>query len=93
MDVLVKIILTGLIGFVAFSLLSSFTIDNTADFLENNNIALDQVSTLDMWSGRFLILGIGTLIAFVAIVAPIGELTAIVLLGDFIGGAIAWMLI
>ena len=93
MNTVIKIILTGVIGFVAFLLLSSFAIDNTANFLTSNNIATDQVPTLEMWSGRFLVLGVGTLIAFLTIIAPIGEIKAFVLLGVFLGGAIAWILV
>ena len=94
MNAVVKITLTGVVGFSAFSILSSFTIDNTVTFLTSNNIAISQVPTLEMWSGRFLVLGVGSMIGLLTIMAPIPrDVKALALFSEFIGGAIAWLLV
>jgi hypothetical protein len=90
MNLKISIILAGIIGLIAFFFVCSFSIDSTANFLKTNHIEIPR--SLETWSSRFLILGIGTLLVFLTTIVPIPiELKAVALMLEFLGGAVAWL--
>lgn len=93
MNVGIKVVVTGVLAFVLASLVISMTIDWAATSVKEVDNSNPMVSTLKQWSGRFLILAVGTLIALIILAIPTPfEVKGLALLLEFLGGAIMWLM-
>ena len=87
----IKIILTGILAFAFICLIASMSIDTTSTQINDIDNQSSLIPVLDIWSDRFLILGVGVLIGAITILVPISiEIKGIALIIEFVVGAIAW---